>query len=183
MQKDLRTLFGIHHGLDPKSVDFLTKALEKNNLPGFDYLEFKQSLAALASMDMDQATAMKSSFATASTVGLTKEKLVQTAMHYQQILNKEKHQFDAALQKQVEQRIAGKQQEVETLRKQIIQYQGQIKQLEERIQRSQGTIDSADDHIEQARTKIEATKSNFDHAFQSIFNEINKDIEDIKTYL
>ncbi len=183
MQKNLRNLFGDHHGLDDKSVEFLTKALEKNNLPGFDYLEFKQSLAALLNMNMDQATAMKSSFATASTVGLTKEKLIQTAKHYQQVLNKEKTQFDAALQKQVEQRIAGKQSEVEKLRKQIIQYQEQIRKLEEHIKRSQATIDSADDHISQAREKIDQTKTRFDHAFQSIFNEISKDIDEINTFL
>ena len=79
MQKNLKNIFGNDHGLDEKSVDYLTSALAKNNLPGFDYLEFKQSLAALADLGMDEPTAIKSAFATASTVGLTKDKLVKTA--------------------------------------------------------------------------------------------------------
>jgi len=40
MQKNLTALFGENHLLDEKSVAFLTNALEKNNLPGFDYIEF-----------------------------------------------------------------------------------------------------------------------------------------------
>ena len=77
MQKDLKNIFGSTTGLDDKSMEYLTSALAKNNLPGFDYLEFKQSLGALASLNMDEATAYKSAFATASTVGLTKEKLLK----------------------------------------------------------------------------------------------------------
>ena len=48
MKKILKNIFGSHHGLDQKSVDFLINALEKNNLPGFDYIEFKQALSALS---------------------------------------------------------------------------------------------------------------------------------------
>ena len=183
MAKNLKELFGTHHGLDDKSVDFLTKALEKNNLPGFDYIEFKQSLAALSGMNMDETTAMKSAFATASTVGLTKEKLLKTANHYKQVLNNEKTAFDNALQNQVTQRIAGKQGEVEKLKKQIAEYKAKIEQLEAHIKKSQATIDNADSHIEEAKSKINSTKTGFEHTYQSILNQIDKDIESINNLL
>ena len=73
MHKKLVEIFGSHGDIDSKSVDFLAKALDKNNIPGFDYLEFKQSLTALKKMGMDAETSIKSAYATASTVGLTKE--------------------------------------------------------------------------------------------------------------
>ncbi|MBK9492524.1 MAG: hypothetical protein IPO07_29855 [Haliscomenobacter sp.] len=44
-----------------------------------------------------------------------------------------KTQFDAALQKQVDQRVRSKQVEVEKLRKQIEEYQSKIKELEGKI--------------------------------------------------
>ncbi len=183
MQKNLKTLFGTEHGLDKKSVEFLTKALEKSNLPGFDYIEFKQSLAALSQMNMDEATAFKSAFATASTVGLTKNKLLETATHYQGILDKEKAQFDAALQKQVEQRVASKQQEVEKLKAQIAKHQEKIEQLEAQIAKYQSTIDGADAQINEARAKIDTTRQSFEHTHQSIVNQISKDVENINKYL
>lgn len=183
MQKKLKALFGQHHNLDEKSIDFLTKALEKNNLPGFDYIEFKQSLGALKEMDMEEGTAFKSAFATASTVGLTKEKLLKTAQHYKQILSQEKKQFDAALEKRIHQKVKSKEQEIEKLKKQVEEYKTKIQQLQEQIDRSQSTIDHADEHINAEKEKILETKESFEFTWQSIRNEIEKDIENIDKYL
>ena len=183
MQKNLKTLFGEHHGLDEKSVDILTKALEKNNLPGFDYIEFKQSLGALLDMNMDEETAFRSAFATAATVGLTKDKLLKTAMHYKKVLGKEKEQFDVALDKQMKQRVQSKLAEVEKLRKQIEEYRVKVQQLEEKIQKSQSTIDSADEHISLAKEKLESTQQNYEYALNSINNQIDTDIDNINRYL
>lgn len=183
MQKSLKIIFGDYHGLDEKSVDFLVQALEKNNLPGFDYLEFKQSLLALTELNMDEATAIKSAFATAATVGLTKDKLLKTAEHYKGILNAEKQQFDAALQKQMQQRVQSKLDEVDKLKKQIEDYKLKIKQLEEKIVSSQSVIDQADEHIRAAKEKIESTQESFEHTWRSILNQINQDVENINRFL
>ncbi len=183
MNKNLKGFFGENHGLDPKSVASLAKALEKNNLPGFDYIEFKQSLAALASMDMDEGMAYRSAFATAATVGLTKEKLLQTAQHYQNVLTKEKQSFDAAVKKQIETKLGSKYKEVEKLKKQIEDWKKQIAKLEDQIAKSQATIDNADADLSGAKEKIEATKTSFEHTFQSIVNMIKKDTDNINTYL
>jgi chromosome segregation ATPase len=183
MQKDLKAIFGQHTGLDNKSIQFLTDALSKNNLPGFDYLEFKQSLNVLAGMEMDEPTAMKSAFATASTMGLTKEKLVKTAHHYLEVLDKEKNQFDQALQRQMQQKVASKREEVEKLKKKIQEYKQKILELEERIRSSQNTVDTADEKIQAAVDKIDQTRENFEQTFQSIKNQINVDIENIQNYL
>lgn len=183
MQKNLKDLFGSDHGLDEKSVKFLTSALEKNNLPGFDYIEYKQSLTTLAGMDMEEVTAFKSAFATASTLGLTKDKLLKTAEHYKKVLMNEKIQFDAALQKQVNQRVNNKLEELNKLKKQIEDYKKKIAQLEEKIARNQETIEKQDDVIQKAKEKIESTKDGFELTLQSILNQIDKDIDNINTYL
>jgi len=183
MSKNLKTLFGENHLLDDKSISFLTDALEKNNLPGFDYIEFKQSLAALSAMNMDEATAMKSAFATAATVGLTKKKLLDTAAHYKKILDGEKVKFGNAMQNQMTKNIAGKQKEVETLKAQIVKHQAKIKELEEQISKYQNTIDTADEKINAAKSKIDGAKEKFEFAHQSVMNQIEKDIEGIEKYL
>ena len=58
-----------------KFIEVLLGALDKNNLKGFDYLEFKQSLQSLAKMPMDEATKYQSAFAMAQTMGATPEKI------------------------------------------------------------------------------------------------------------
>ncbi len=179
----MKTIFGKDHGLDQKSVDFLTKALDRSNLPGFDYIEFKQSLDALSKLNLEEETAFKSAFATASTVGLTKTKLLQTAGHYKNVLANEKTQFDSALHKQIEQKVAGKEGEVNKLKDQIVKHQEKIKQLQDQITKFQKTIDGADAQIDAARIKIESTRHGFEHTHQSILNQIDVDIENIKKYL
>lgn len=183
MQKKLDSIFGDHHGLDEKSVKFLTNALEKNNLPGFDYIEYKQSLSALANMDMPEEMAFKSAFATAATVGLTKDKLLKTAKHYQKVLDTEKKQFDLALEKQMKQRVGSKITEVAKLKKQIDTIKAKIVELEEKMVNSQKIIDSADADIQAAKEKIEGTRENFESTLKSLMNAIDKDIENIENYI
>lgn len=183
MQKDLKDVFGSTTGLDQKSLDFLTQALVKNNLPGFDYLEFKQSLNALSNLNMDEPTAYKSAYATASTVGLTKDKLLKTAEHYRDVIMKEKAAFDQALKKQVQQKVDSKRAEVEKLKKQIQEYEAQIAKLREEISKSQTVIDHADESIQTSMEKIKSTEEQFELTFQAILNQINCDIEDIKQYI
>ncbi|MBK6620669.1 MAG: hypothetical protein IPH04_18040 [Saprospirales bacterium] len=183
MQKDLKNIFGSNTGLDEKSLEFLTSALSRNNLPGFDYLEFKQSLGALAGLNMDEATAYKSAYATASTVGLTKEKLLKTAEHYREILLQEKKAFDQALQKQIKQKVESKKTEMEKLKKQIQEYQAQILKLQEEIAKSEGVLEHADETIQGSLEKIQQTQDQFETTFQAIMNQLNCDIEDIGKYI
>ncbi len=183
MTNDLATMFGTHHGLDDKSVKFLAAALEKNNLPGFDYIEFKKSLAALTKMNMDEATSFKSAFATASTVGLTKEKLLKTADHYKSILIKENNQFNEALKKQIQKKVASKTQEIETMKKQVEEFKLKIQELQQKITSMESTIQNADGVVKETVDKLETSKNNFEHTYQSILNQIDKDIENINTYL
>ncbi|MBX2815061.1 MAG: hypothetical protein KTR24_03655 [Saprospiraceae bacterium] len=169
--------------LDKKSVQFLHKAIAENNLPGFDYLEFKQSLNGLKAMDMDDTMAIKSAFTTGSTVGLTKTKLVSSADHYKKILQTEKKQFDTALQNQMSQRVHGKKEEKATLSKKIEEYRAKISQLETQVVKVQEKLDRADEEIEAARVKIEDTRDKFESAFAEFIKQIDSDISNIKSVL
>ncbi|MBI1223961.1 MAG: hypothetical protein GC192_01875 [Bacteroidetes bacterium] len=183
MLQDLKEIFGDTNGLDPKSVESLTRALDKNNLPGFDYLEFKLSLGKLAQMNLPEEMAYKSAFATASTVGLTKEKLLTTGQHYRKVLFDEKDQFNVALQGQLQKRVNNKQEEVVKLKAQIQAWQEQILNLQNQIAKSQATIDDADNQVAAEMKKIQATKDSFEHTHQSIMNQIELDIQNIQKYL
>ncbi len=183
MQQDLKEIFGDTSGLDTKSVESLTRALDKNNLPGFDYLEFKLSLGKLAQMNLPEEMAYKSAYATASTVGLTKEKLLTTGQHYRKVLFDEKEQFNVALQGQLQKRVNNKQEEVVKLKAQILAWQEQIVNLQNQIAKSQATIDDADNEVAGEMKKIQTTKDSFEHTHQSIMNQIELDLQNIQKYL
>ncbi|NND04809.1 MAG: hypothetical protein HKN87_00395 [Saprospiraceae bacterium] len=169
--------------LDKKSVSFLLKAIKENNLPGFDYLEFKQSLNGLQKMDMDETTAIKSAFTTGSTVGLTKSKLISSAEHYRSVIEKEKGQFDHALKKQMSQRVHGKKEEKEKLTHTIQSYQQKIKTLETEILKHKEKLDRADSEINAAKAKIEETRDKFEDTVKSLLGQIDGDIHKLKEVL
>ncbi len=169
--------------LDKKSVSFLLKAIESNNLPGFDYLEFKQALNGLRKMNMDDDTAMRSAFTTGTTVGLTKSKLIASAEHYRKVLMQEKGQFDNALKNQMAQKVHGKKEEKIKLSTRISEYQAKIKQLENEILKYQEKLEKADSEIEVAKGKIEETKHKFESTFADFINQIDRDIEKLKIVL
>src|SRR5699024_6400115 len=129
MSIDLIEIFDDQNQLDQKSREFLLKAIENNNKPGFDYLEFKQALLRLKEMDMDPATAIKTAFTTATTVGLTREYLLESAGYYLSILKNEYEQFNHALNKQMEARVHSREKQKSTLEKKLDAINKKIEEL------------------------------------------------------
>ncbi len=176
-------LLGLSGSPDQKSVDFLENALVKQTQPGFDFLKFKQSISQLAGLNLDASTSLKSAFATASTMGVTKDSLLQSARHYLTVLGDEKKQFDEALNKQVQQRIASKKDELSSLQNQIEDHKRQISKLEKQITEFQEKISRSDEEMAEARTSIDQTKMKFETTYQQFVAAIEKDITSIQQNL
>lgn len=176
-------LLGIGSSSDQKSVDFLENAMSKKSQPGFDYLKFKQSIAQLAGLQLDATTSLKSAFATASTMGVTKDTLLQSARHYLTILGDEKKEFDQALNKQVQQRIASKKDELQQLQQQIEEHKRQIAKLEKQIVEFQEKISRSDEEMAEAKASIDQTKERFESTYQQFVSAIETDINTIQQHL
>ena len=169
--------------VDSKILETLFNALEANNLDGFDYFEFKKSLLSLAKMVKDEATSYKSAFATASTIGVTLDRLIQTADHYKGILDSERAKFNDTVKSQKEQMIGKRKAEYESLKVSIKEKTQQIEDLKKDISMSQNKLDEVEGLITSARNKIAETQANFETSFENIKGQIENDIEKMKKYL
>ena len=114
-----------------KFINSLLKAIENNNLEGFDYLEYKQSLRSLASMDMDEETKFNSAFAMAKTMGATKNALIESANHYLIILKAEEGKFNEAYKKQQQKQVGERRERLRNIESSIRKKEDQIKKLQE----------------------------------------------------
>lgn len=168
---------------DGKFVNVLLKAIDANNLDGFDYLEYKQSLQSLAKMDMDEATRYQSAFAMAKTMGATPKKLVDSAGHYVSVLKKEDKKFKDALSNQRTKQVQGRQDKLKALETSIGQKKKQIEKLTAEIEASQESLGQIKSSINQASAKVELTNSQFQLAFNSVMAQIEQDVKKMKTYL
>ena len=176
-------LLGLSGDTDQKSVDFLEQAMLKQTQSGFDYLKFKQSIEQLAGLKLDGPTSLRSAFATASTMGVTKDSLLQSARHYLTILGNEKKQFDQALTNQVQNRIDAKKEELLKLQQQIEEHRRQISKLEKQIQEFEERIARSDEEVNDARNSIEHTKRKFENTYQQFVSAIEKDMTAIQQTL
>lgn len=164
-------------GQDERSLEFLANAIERNNLPGFDYFEFKRAVFTLMQMQLDEATAQKSAFTTAATLGLTKDKLIETASYYHDVLIKEKDQFDKALENQNTQKIASPQAEIVRLKDQIERHKKEISRLQDEIGAYLNQIDQSEETVKLETEKLAKTKEGFNRTHQSVLLQIERDIE------
>ncbi len=183
MKKSIMDIFGESSQLDQRSASMLVKAIEDHNLDGFDYLEFKQSLTGLSAIHSDEATRFQSAYVTASTLGLTKSKLLDTAGYYKKVIEKEKLNFDKAAQNQIQKGIGDKRQKLEKYQSVIKQREAQIKKLQEEIASYQTEVEKLTGELNGAETKIANAQTSFHNACQLVVHHINEDINKINLYI
>lgn len=183
MKIDLKTLFGDTSDYDKKVISTLLEAIKENHLKDFDYIKFKQSVSNLSDMNLDEATSIKSAFATASTMGLTKESLLKTAHHYKVVLEKEREQFAVALKNQISKNVDAQRVEAQKLAERIEEYKRKIAQMEREMEAYQKKINGVDDSIAKAKEKIDGTRDKFKSAFDMLYNVIDEDILQIERLL
>jgi|SRR5690554_4341837 len=183
MNLNLREIFDDKNQLDKKSLDFLLKVIEKNNQAGFDYLEFKQALIRLEDLKIDEGTAIKTAFATATTVGLTKQKLIDSAEYYLDILKDEFKQFNTALEKQMESRVHSKEKQKSSLISKKENILKKINALNEELKEVEKKLNTIDAEAETARLKIEETSERFGKTLTTITDRIETDIDHFRSQL
>ncbi len=166
-----------------KFTDILFNALQKNNLPGVDYLEYRQSLLSLEKMPMEEQVRYQSAFAMAQTMGATPQKLVESASHYVDVLKGEEAKFEQALANQEASKIQGRRKQIDELNAAIQQKAEQIKKLTQEMERHHQEMEKLQQDIHEARANMETTKNNFIASYNALVSQILQDVENMKKYL
>lgn len=169
--------------VDEKMVAFLSQAIEESNMPGFDYIEFRNALAAMASAPLPENQKYIAVFATASTMGLTKEKLLAAIDHYQNVLDSKKKEFNAHVEQMTVQQVqkreelkAAKEAEIQTLMVQIQEAQAAI------AAKQQEALE-INSEIGRERLNIQQTAASFDATYNFVSGKLQGDKQKIEAYI
>ncbi len=168
---------------DSKFVDLLLRAIEENNIEGFDYLEFKQSVQSLSKIESDEAKRYKNAFAMASALGLTKNKLFSSAKHYVSVLDKEEKKFSEAFNSQKDKQVSNREAKSNQLQQSINDKEAKIDQLKAEIEKEKKQLGSVEADIAKALAKVEATKEGFYSAYHMVLQQIKDDLDKITSYV
>jgi hypothetical protein len=169
--------------IDDKFLSVLFEALESSNQEGFDYMEYKDFLRSLANVPMDDSTRYKSAYATAQTMGATKEKIISSAQHYLNILAKEQAKFQQALSGQKEKNLVSKQDEIKQLEQVIQTKTADIEKLKADLETHRKEIGSLEEEINSASEKLTQTANDFEATYQTLLGQIQLDINNIESHL
>ncbi len=168
---------------DDKFLEALASALERSNQEGFDYLEFRQALKNLSGMNLDEQTVFRSAFGTASTMGVTPARLLESIQHYLQVMSGEKQKFDEAHEQQRARLIGNREAEAQSLEKLIQEKNEQIARLSREIEEHQAKKAEIAAEITESTRKIETTRANFEASFATVTEQISNDAVKIRQYL
>jgi hypothetical protein len=166
-----------------KFYEILFGAMETNNQPGFDYLEFKKSLQTLAKMPMDEQTRYGSAFAAAQAMSVTSQQLSESAQFYLNVLKSEDAKFQESVNQQRQKQIGSKEKAIADLDATIKAKGEQIAKLTQEIAIHQDDMGKMKAEISEAVVKIETTLSDFHATYSDLIGQISKDVENMKKYL
>ncbi len=166
-----------------KFSDILFKVIEDNNIDGFDYLEFKNSVVSLAKNIPDEGTQYKSAYEVGKTIGLTKNRLLETAQFYADIIKKEETKFSQAFENQRQQQLNGRAEEIKKHEDEIVDFEQRIAQLQQTIEEHKVKINELRTAMNESTEKLAQTHGEFQAAYQNLHNQMAMDIQKINKYI
>lgn len=175
----LKNVFHLE-GTDKKSLQFILQALEKSNLEGFDYIEFIQAVERLKKLPMEESLAIRSAYSTVNTVGLTKERLLESAKYYLEVLGKEKKVFEQTVEDRRLVKIERQKKRIEALEKEVRELREKIKEMEDKIETYRMEQENIQLNLHHEDEKITLTENAFESTITAVMGRIEKDIQLIK---
>lgn len=167
-----------------KFIEILSQVLEKNNLPGFDYLEYRKAIQSVAKLqNMDEANQFKTAYAAAQSMNVQPITLIDSAKKYLSILEIEEKNFLTTASTYLQNQVSSKENEANTLVQSISTKKSQIEQLAKELEAAQNRVESIKSEIQAAKEKVETNKANFVASYHTIIDQIKQDIQKMETYL
>jgi chromosome segregation ATPase len=176
MEIDLKELFEFQDtNHDPQIVRAILENVKEGAQDGFDYLKFRYSLINLLKMNMDTTTSIKSAFTTASTMGLNKDKLLQSLAYYESLIYKQKEEFTVTLKNQILKHVEGPEAELQKLDSLREENLRKIETLKTEIDGIENRKASLKSEIEVSQSKIETRRGEFKAVTDHLDSIINSD--------
>lgn len=171
--------------IDKKFVEHFVKLLEKANLPGPDYFEYKQALQSMEGLGLGEEKQFQAAWASFKAMGGAKDTTVlkTSAEQYLGILGKDRDSFLKDVEKAVKERVGSLQDEHKKLEDANAAYAQQIIDLQKKIDDNKNRLGQISGEVSEQTAKINANKDSFEVTYVSFVDQIQSDLIKINQYL
>ena len=167
-----------------KFIEILHQVLEKNNQPGFDYLEYKKAVQSVAKLQkMDEKNKFKTAFAAAQAMNVQPSSLTESAKKYLSLLQVEETNFNQSANQFLANQVSNKENEAKSIQNSIQSKREQIENLKKELEVSEKRLVSLKSEIESAKEKVDSNIANFKASYTTVIDQIKSDIQKMDTYL
>lgn len=169
-----------------KFVEHFVELLEKANLPGPDYFEYKQALKSMEGLGLSEEKQYQASWASfrAMSGGAGDTTLLTTsAGQYVGVLDRDRASFLKDVDKAISDRVGSLNKELTQLQEDNKAYAKQIVELQEKINANNGRLEKINGDIQEQSAKINDNRDSYDITYHSMVEQINSDLAKIKKYL
>jgi cell division protein FtsB len=176
---------GISGTIDRKFVDHFVDLLEKANLPGPDYFEYKQALRNMEGLGLGEEKQFQAAWASFKAMGGAKDTSILTtsADQYLAILEKDRAAFLKDVDAAIKERVGALHTELKKLEDNNAAFAAQIAELQKKIDDNKNRLGQISGEITEQSAKINANKDSFEITFNSFVEQIKSDITKINSHL
>lgn len=158
-----------------KFREYFDKLLSEANIPGPDYYEFSKMTEAMRSI-ADEKARFNAAYAGLSVQGLDKQKLLQTAAQYLQLLDNDAANFNNTVDAALQEKVVAKQKAIEEKQLRIMELTKEITSLHTQVE-------VLNNEIKENEEKIESNTGGYKAALQIMKNNIAEDIDKINLHI
>jgi len=171
--------------IDRKFVDHFVELLEKANLPGPDYFEYKQALQSMEGLGLGEEKQFQAAWASFKAMGGIKDTSVlkTSADQYLSILDKDHASFLKDVDLAIKDRVGSLNDELKKLEENNTSFAKQIADLQSKIDANKNRLGQISGEISEQSAKINANKDSFEVTFNSFVEQIKSDLNKINQYL
>jgi predicted nucleic acid-binding Zn-ribbon protein len=156
---------------------------DQANLPGPDYYEFWKMTETLETHIKDEKARLSATYASLAIQGLTKEKLIESANKYKELIQHDKSHFEKVANEKGEKDIGDKRKELKQLEESIVKHSEMIQKLTKEITDSQAAMGKLKATIAEEEGKLASNKQGYNLACEAMMKKITDDITKIQTTL
>ena len=171
--------------IDRKFVEHFVDLLEKANLPGPDYFEYKQALKSMEGLGLGEEKQFQAAWASFKAMGGPKDTTIlkSSADQYLGILDKDRTSFLKDVEKAIKERVGALQDEQKKLEESNTAISQQIADLQKKIENNKNRLGQISGEVTEQSARINANKDSFELTYLSFVEQIKSDLNKINQYL